>query len=126
MKQLLLIALVLIALESLCIAFSIGKSSLRPTVISLAAKASDKQELEALQARSKTLFDKLLEDIDITRNVFCNVELNCTNIEAIGFDMDFTLAQYNQEFDLLAFEGAKQKLVENLNYPEEVLNFEYK
>ena len=31
-------------------------------------------------------------------------------IEAIGFDMDYTLAQYNTAFDLLAYEGAKQKL----------------
>ena len=32
-------------------------------------------------------------------------------IDAIGFDMDFTLAQYTKEFDLLAYEGAKEKLV---------------
>ena len=69
-------------------------------------------------------------------------------IGAIGFDMDWTLAQYNDEFDLLAFEGAKvcvyillllykhkflkefitfsqQKLVQDLGYPEEVLSFVY-
>lgn len=25
--------------------------------------------------------------------IFCNVELNANNLEAVGFDMDFTLAQ---------------------------------
>lgn len=32
-------------------------------------------------------------------------------IEAVGFDMDWTLAQYNEEFDLLAFEGSKVLLI---------------
>lgn len=33
------------------------------------------------------------QSMDAARSVFCNVELNCANIEAVGFDMDFTLAQ---------------------------------
>ena len=43
-------------------------------------------------------------------------ELNMANIEAVGFDMDYTLAQYNEAFDMLAFEGAKDKLVD-MGYP---------
>jgi hypothetical protein len=36
------------------------------------------------------------------------------------------LAQYRQPaFDKLAFDGAKEKLVYKLGYPEEVLEFEY-
>jgi len=59
------------------------------------------------------------------QDVFCNRELNMQGIRAIGFDMDYTLAQYFQpEFDRLAFDGAKEKLV-SLGYPEEVLDFEY-
>jgi len=59
-------------------------------------------------------------------DVFCNRELKLSGIKAIGFDMDYTLAQYHQpQFDKLAFDGAKQKLVDALGYPEEVLNFEY-
>merc|ERR1719247_2768897 len=42
------------------------------------------------------------------------------NIEAVGFDMDYTLAQYNEAFDMLAFEGAKDKLVD-MGYPEEAI-----
>ena len=57
--------------------------------------------------------------------LFCNVELHSKNLEAVGFDMDFTLAQYNIAFDLLAFEGAKEKLYKKLGYPEDVLKFEY-
>jgi len=61
-----------------------------------------------------------------SNDVFCNRELRLDNIRAIGFDMDYTLAQYNQPaFDQLAFDGAKEKLVHSLGYPKEVLDFEY-
>jgi 5'-nucleotidase len=59
-------------------------------------------------------------------DVFCNRELKLSAIKAIGFDMDYTLAQYRQpNFDRLAFDGAKEKLVKNFGYPEEVLDFRY-
>jgi HAD superfamily 5'-nucleotidase-like hydrolase len=59
-------------------------------------------------------------------DVFCNRELRLSGIQAIGFDMDYTLAQYQQPaFDKLAFDGAKEKLVHKLGYPKEVLDFEY-
>ena len=57
---------------------------------------------------------------DLTRRIFCSRELNMANIEAVGFDMDYTLAQYNEAFDMLAFEGAKDKLVD-MGYPEEAI-----
>lgn len=60
-----------------------------------------------------------------SNDVFCNRELRLDNLRAIGFDMDYTLAQYQQpEFDKLAFDGAKAKLF-NMGYPKEVLEFEY-
>jgi hypothetical protein len=59
-------------------------------------------------------------------DVFCNRELKHDNVPAIGFDMDYTLVQYKQPaFDKLAFDGAKEKLVKKLGYPEDVLDFEY-
>ena len=39
--------------------------------------------------------------------------------------MDYTLAQYTTDFDLLAFNGAREKLVKVMGYPEEVLSFTY-
>jgi len=63
--------------------------------------------------------------VDLSTQIYCNVELNADYIEAVGFDMDFTLAQYNEAFDMLAYEGAKRKLHENLGYPAEVMEFEY-
>ena len=39
--------------------------------------------------------------------------------------MDYTLAQYYPAFDLLAYNGAKVKLVNLLNYPSIVLDLAY-
>ncbi len=59
-------------------------------------------------------------------DVFCNRELKLSGIRAIGFDMDYTLAQYKQPaFDKLAFDGAKKKLVHSFGYPEDLLDVEY-
>jgi len=72
-----------------------------------------------------------LADLPTTRpvrcdDVFCNRELNLGAVRAIGFDMDYTLAQYHQPlFDKLAFDGAKEKLVYNFGYPKELLDVEY-
>jgi hypothetical protein len=59
-------------------------------------------------------------------DIFCNRELKLSGIRAIGFDMDYTLAQYQQPaFDKLAFDGAIKKLVHSFGYPEELLDVEY-
>jgi hypothetical protein len=74
---------------------------------------------------------KHISDLPEKRNIsgfdiFCNRELKLDAVRAIGFDMDYTLAQYQQPaFDKLAFDGAKEKLVKKLGYPEAVLDFEY-
>ncbi|CAM9246277.1 unnamed protein product, partial [Hapterophycus canaliculatus] len=57
--------------------------------------------------------------------IFCNRELNMKQIKAVGFDMDYTLAQYFTAFDQLAFDGAKEKLMKDLGYPQMVDAFEY-
>lgn len=77
------------------------------------------------------LTSTILEDMPHKRpvspnDIFCNRELKLSAIDAIGFDMDYTLAQYQQPaFDNLAFEGAKRKLVDSLGYPAEVLDLQY-
>lgn len=59
--------------------------------------------------------------IEIGKQIFCNRSLNMKNILAVGFDMDYTLAQYKPEtFESLAYEGTIRKLVYDLGYPREV------
>lgn len=60
-------------------------------------------------------------NIDIGKHIFCNRSLNMKNIVSVGFDMDYTFAQYKPEtFELLAYEGTIKNLVYNLGYPREV------
>ena len=49
-----------------------------------------------------------------------------TQIRAIGFDLDHTLAHYDPtSVEELAFDLTKQKLVENKGYPQEILDLKY-
>lgn len=63
--------------------------------------------------------------ITTASDVFCNREVNMEQITTIGFDMDFTLAQYKVEFDLLAYNGAKDKMVSWIGYPSTVTELQY-
>ncbi|XP_040997506.1 5'-nucleotidase domain-containing protein 4-like isoform X1 [Juglans microcarpa x Juglans regia] len=64
--------------------------------------------------------------IDIGKHIFCNRSLNMKNIVAVGFDMDYTLAQYKPEtFESLAYEGTIKKLVHDLGYPCELLDWSF-
>jgi len=58
--------------------------------------------------------------------VFVNRNLRFSQIGAIGFDLDHTLANYDAlPIEKLAFELTKKKLVEKKNYPREILRFRY-
>ncbi|KAI3821040.1 hypothetical protein L1987_08596 [Smallanthus sonchifolius] len=63
---------------------------------------------------------------DIGKHIFCNRAVNMKNIVAVGFDMDYTLAQYKPEtFESLAYNGTVKKLVVNLGYPNELLDWSF-
>ena len=58
--------------------------------------------------------------------IFCNRSLNMQHIDAVGFDMDYTLAMYKPEtFEVLAYTLTCEKLVNVYGYPTEVLRYEY-
>ncbi|OAE29505.1 hypothetical protein AXG93_1433s1240 [Marchantia polymorpha subsp. ruderalis] len=62
-----------------------------------------------------------IRPVDRTNQIFCNRSLNMKSIVAVGFDMDYTLAQYKADtFETLAYVGTVKKLVYDLHYPEEV------
>ncbi|KAI3673181.1 hypothetical protein L6452_39297 [Arctium lappa] len=66
------------------------------------------------------------QKIDIGKHIFCNRAVNMKNIVAVGFDMDYTLAQYKPEtFESLAYNGTVKKLVINLGYPNELLDWSF-
>jgi HAD superfamily 5'-nucleotidase-like hydrolase len=56
-----------------------------------------------------------------TKRVFVNRNLKMAGIDWVGFDMDYTLAIYNQaEMDRLSIEATREKLVRR-GYPESIL-----
>jgi 5'-nucleotidase len=70
----------------------------------------------------------LQQDRFITRaqRVFTNRNLRLSGIEAIGFDLDHTLAHYDPiAVERLAFEITRKKLVEKRDYPKEILRLKY-
>ncbi|ERN17467.1 5'-nucleotidase domain-containing protein 4 isoform X2 [Amborella trichopoda] len=65
-------------------------------------------------------------EIAMEKQIFCNRSLNMRSIVAVGFDMDYTLAQYKPEtFETLAYDGTVKKLVYNLGYPPELLKWSF-
>merc|ERR1711962_229540 len=60
------------------------------------------------------------------QRIFVNRAVNLQKVEYYGFDMDYTLCEYiSPEFDMLAFNLAKQFMVSSLSYPDQILDLEY-
>jgi 5'-nucleotidase len=57
----------------------------------------------------------------IDKRVFVNRTVNMDRIEYVGFDMDYTLAVYTTEYELLAYGLCLKKLVESKGYPKELI-----
>lgn len=65
-----------------------------------------------------------VSSLDVRRRVFCNRSLNFNTLTAVGFDLDYTLAQYkSEEFESLAHRFTTEKLVTVFGYPEVVREF---
>jgi HAD superfamily 5'-nucleotidase-like hydrolase len=66
-------------------------------------------------------------DIPRQKRIFVNRNLKMAEIELIGFDMDYTLAIYNQaEMERLSIRLTLEKLVAKRGYPEEILGLDYR
>jgi len=67
---------------------------------------------------------KAHDDVPASRGIYCNRTLNLRSIEAIGYDMDYTLVHYEtSEWEARAFEFTKKALAEN-DWPVEDLEFD--
>jgi 5'-nucleotidase len=57
--------------------------------------------------------------------IYCNRDLDLQSVQAIGFDMDYTLAVYKQEaMDALAMHLTLHNLVEHRGYPADILTIQ--
>ncbi len=60
------------------------------------------------------------------KRIFCNRDLRLSEITWVGFDMDYTLAIYNQpEMDKLSIRATVEKMVAKHGYPEFILDVPY-
>jgi HAD superfamily 5'-nucleotidase-like hydrolase len=85
---------------------------------------------EAIESASEPLdlAASALRSIDIPRanRIYVNRNLRLDQIEMVGFDMDYTLALYNQaQIEELSMRATLQKLVATKGYPEEIRTLAY-
>ena len=65
-------------------------------------------------------------EVPRARQIFVNRNLRMDKIEAVGFDMDYTLAMYHlQRLETLAFRMTLDRMVGTLGYPAEVAQLRY-
>lgn len=75
------------------------------------------------KAEIDALLSEVRRDIDISskRRIYCNRNLRMERIDMIGWDMDYTLALYNQErLEQLSIDLTLDKLVANHGYSKEI------
>lgn len=64
--------------------------------------------------------------VELRRQIFCNRSLNMKQIKAIGWDMDYTIAQYKPKaFEELAYRETVDKLVRTFGYPPCLFDLEF-
>ncbi len=75
--------------------------------------------LELLEALGQAVPRAL--DVERTRRIYVNRNLRMDEIDLIGFDMDYTLALYNQRnLEALSIQCTLDKLIAKRGYPEEI------
>ena len=78
---------------------------------------------------SSTLFEFLLdnEEVPYERRIFVNRTLRMESIRYVGFDLDWTLADYERiPLEQLTFELAVERLIEAHDYPEAIRQVEFR
>jgi 5'-nucleotidase len=66
-------------------------------------------------------------ELPFERQIFANRTLRFEKIRYVGFDLDWTLADYSRDhMSRLAFELTLNRLVEKFGYPEQVLQAEFR
>jgi HAD superfamily 5'-nucleotidase-like hydrolase len=65
-------------------------------------------------------------DISLRSRIFCNRNLRMASLEFIGFDMDYTLALYQQErMEELSIRLTLDNLMADYGYPDDILRLSY-
>ncbi|MBA2661423.1 MAG: HAD-IG family 5'-nucleotidase [Bradymonadaceae bacterium] len=77
------------------------------------------------QSLLKVLRHSGMINVERARQIYCNRDLNLGDVDAIGFDMDYTLALYKQgAMDTLSMQKTLERLVRDRGYPADILTIE--
>ncbi len=94
----------------------------------LASKPTKAATEVDLRQKIEALLGSVQREIDISRRrrIFCNRNLRMDHIELIGFDMDYTLALYQQErLEQLSIQLTLDKMISKRSYPTEILGLQF-
>lgn len=81
------------------------------------------------ESGAKALLQRTLDGTNMLpeQSIFVNRTLRMEKITHVGFDLDWTLADYDRdEMSKVAFEMTLQRLVDEFDYPEIILKSEYR
>jgi 5'-nucleotidase len=91
-------------------------------------RPASEEPVEPAAARSLSLIEEAKPPADIPRNqrIFANRSLRLDQIQMVGFDMDYTLALYEQaKMEELSIRATLQKLIANKGYPDAIRQLTY-
>ncbi|CAL5970757.1 5'-nucleotidase [Hexamita inflata] len=86
---------------------------------------SNMNEGEQVTIRPSESSLAILHYRETDERVFVNKTVDFARIKAVGFDMDYTIAPYNEEYEKLQFELTIKNLINLYRYPEEIKQIEY-
>ena len=82
----------------------------------------DPSQVESLL---ESLRREAASQMDRSRQIYCNRDLNLEKVDCVGFDMDYTLAPYHQDaLDALSVKLTLERLVKERGYSPDILGIE--
>src|SRR5512142_1522406 len=95
-----------------------------PSADTLATPAYDAAEVRALLDAPHPAHPH--REVPRAREIFVNRNLRMDRVEAVGFDMDYTLAMYHLvRLETLAFRMTLEKMISACGYPAEIASLRY-
>ncbi|XP_049849107.1 cytosolic purine 5'-nucleotidase-like [Schistocerca gregaria] len=89
--------------------------------------APSAEELDSMQFPDAYTLHRGMQRLkkpDLER-IFVNRALRLDRIEYVGFDMDYTIANYTEEYERLCYGMIIDRLVEKMGYPSEIRELQY-
>lgn len=84
------------------------------------------QEFLSHMRNGESISDVKSSAVARSRGIYVNRNVRMQSVKMVGFDMDYTLAEYDREaFERLAFELTVGKLIKKKGYPNEIRRIEY-